>query len=83
MEPVAFFFAFSWVLGQVKRSNHRLRRFGGSGDKKTQISEKFAKQLKKKTTTDILFIINSLKKHFIFWNLSESEMYPVYQRRWV
>lgn len=44
-------------------------------ENKTEIKEKFTKQLKKKTTTDILFIINSLQKHFIFWNLSESELY--------
>ena len=39
------------------------------------IHEKIKKIPRQKNSNDVMFIINCLKNHFVFYNLSESELY--------
>ena len=61
---------------RIERKNvAKLKKAGEKGMGDDKIYETFSVIEKKKSLNDINFIIGCLKSHFVFYNLSEAELY--------
>lgn len=62
----------------LKRKEKKKNKIIANEDEGQKIFEKFTKINRKIQEKDIYLIIKSLRSHFLFFDLSETELYPLY-----